>query len=55
MYSATSKSKKLAGCLGGIMKLTEEENKDIAIAIASGGRDTQRLWCGAPVNVFNCK
>ena len=36
-------------------KLTVEENKDIAIAIASGGRDTQRLWCGAPVNVFNCK
>ena len=36
-------------------KLTVEENKDIAIAIASGGRDMQRLWCGAPVNVFNCK
>ena len=46
---------KLAGCLGGIMKLTVEENKDIAIAIASGGQDTQLLWCGAPVNVFNCK
>ena len=37
------------------MKLTEEENKDIAIAIASGGRDTQGLWCRSPVNVFNCK
>ena len=36
-------------------KLTVEENKDIAIAIASGGRDTQRLWCGAPFNVFDCK
>ena len=29
------------------MKLTVEENKDIAIAIVSGGRDTQLLWCGA--------
>ena len=26
------------------MKLTVEENKDIAIAIASGGRDTQNCF-----------
>ena len=33
------------------MKLTVEGNKDIAIACC--GRDM--LWCGAPVNVLNCK